>query len=154
MLQIDQLQLKNQNLSGFDDAEGKGEKYLYSGTLQFSPSYARQLNILVQPVQLFITGYTPKIPNASSVASSLKNLIPAMLPIDKKDLHIWTDPTTTFYGGVLSMFSTTALFNRIANSLALTQGFVNTTAAVGDWLSGKETTKIDFIVAVMPKGSM
>ncbi|HOK79968.1 MAG TPA: hypothetical protein PK303_06640 [bacterium] len=149
-----EVRMDTTNIVGFDDVEGKGESYLYSRALEFSPSYARQLNILVQPVQLFITGYTPRVPNASSVANALKNLIPAMLPIDKKDLHIWTAPTTTFYGGVLSMFSTTALLNRIANSLALTQGFVNTTAAVGDWLTGKGTAKIDFIVAVMPKGSM
>ncbi|HOK56143.1 MAG TPA: hypothetical protein PLF90_02270, partial [bacterium] len=149
-----EVRMDTTNIAGFDDVEGKGERYLYSSVLEFLPSYARQLNILVQPVQLFITGYTPKVPNASSVANALKNLIPAMLPIDKKDLHIWTAPTTTFYGGVLSMFSTTALLNRIANSLALTQGFVNTTAAVGDWLTGKGTAKIDFIVAVMPKGSM
>jgi len=142
------------NISGFDDAAGKAEKVLFGGTLSFAPSYARQLNILVQPVQLFITGYTRKIPDASSVASALKNLIPAMLPIDRKDLHIWTAPVTTFYGGIFSMFSTTALLNRIANELALGQGLVNTTASVGDWLSGRETAMIDFIVAVMPKGSM
>ncbi|MCM8759132.1 MAG: hypothetical protein NC906_05105, partial [Candidatus Omnitrophica bacterium] len=140
------------NISGFDDAQGKGEKVLLNIDLTFSSAYKRQLNILVQPVQLFITGYTRKIPNGSAVANSLKNLIPAMFPIDQSQLHIWTAPVTTFYGGILSMFSTTALLNRIANYLALGQGTVNTTAAIGDWLSGDETARIDFIIAVMPKG--
>ncbi len=141
-------------IKGFDDATGKGEKSIFSTNLTFAPSYSRQLNILVQPVQLYIPGYTKSAPDGKAIEESLRKLIPAMLPISKQDLFIWTAPPTTFYGGLLSIVSTTALLNRIANSLAATQGFINTTAKVGDWLSGKETAKIDFVVAVLPKGVM
>jgi len=140
------------NINGFDEAEGKGERMILSTNLQFSNTYGRQLNIVVQPVQLFITGYTTKMPNGTAVANSLKKLIPAMLPISKDDVHIITAPVTTFYGGILSMFSTTMLLNRIANYLATGQGFINTTASIGDWLTGKETARVDFVVAVLPNG--
>ena len=146
------IMMDTTNIIGFDEAQGKGEGIILDTFLQFKNSYGRQLNIVVQPVQLFITGYTTKMPNGTTVASSLKKVIPAMLPISQDDLHIWTVPVTTFYGGILSMFSTTALLNRIANYLATGQGFINTTASIGDWLTGKETARVDFVVAVLPEG--
>jgi len=146
------IMMDTTNINGFDEAQGKGERIILDTFLQFKDSYGRQLNIVVQPVQLFITGYTTKMPNATAVANSLKKLIPAMLPISQDDLHIISAPVTTFYGGILSMFSTTALLNRIANYLATAQGFINTTASIGDWVSGKETARVDFVVAVLPNG--
>ncbi|MCM8805517.1 MAG: choice-of-anchor D domain-containing protein [Candidatus Omnitrophica bacterium] len=146
------IMMDTTNINGFDEAQGKGERIILDTFLQFKDSYGRQLNIVVQPVQLFITGYTTKMPNATAVVNSLKKLIPAMLPISQDDLHIISAPVTTFYGGILSMFSTTALLNRIANYLATAQGFINTTASIGDWVSGKETARVDFVVAVLPNG--
>jgi len=150
------VKMDTTGIQGFDEVpeNEKGEKEILSMNLTFAPQYGRQLNILIQPVQLYIKGYSRSAPDGKSVEESLRKLIPAMLPISKQDLHIWTAPPTTFYGGLLSMLSTTALLNRIANSLSVEQGFINTTAAVGGWLSGKETAKIDFVVAVLPKGTM
>ncbi|MDD5435629.1 MAG: hypothetical protein PH343_09405, partial [Nitrospira sp.] len=148
------VKMDTTDISGFEDAHGKGEVEILNLTLKFAPAYGRQLNILVQPVQLYISGYTRSAPDGKGVENALRKLIPAMLPISKEDIYIWTAPVTTFYGGALSMFSSTALLNRIANSLAVSQGFINTTAKVGGWLSGKETAKIDFIIAVLPKGVM
>jgi len=150
------VKMDTTGIQGFDEVpeNEKGEKEILNLNLTFAPQYGRQLNILIQPVQLYIKGYSRSAPDGKSVEESLRKLIPAMLPISKQDLHIWTAPPTTFYGGLLSMLSTTALLNRIANSLSVEQGFINTTAAVGGWLSGKETAKIDFVVAVLPKGAM
>ena len=149
-----QVTMDTTNIPGFEGATGKGESIILNENLNFSPEYGRQLNILVQPVQLYITGYTRKTPDGKSVENALKRLIPAMLPISSRQIHIWTVPPVTFYGGVLSMFSTTALLNRIANWISTTQGFINTTASIGDWLTGNETARIDFVIAVMPNGVM
>ena len=139
---------------GFDGVEGKGETKILGTYLQFENSYGRKLNILVQPVVLtgLLGGAITNVPAATRVVNSLKKLIPAMLPISKDDIHIWTSRPLKFYSGVLSIFgsnslSTVELLNRIATELALGKGFFNTVASISS-----SPINIDFVVAVLPHG--
>ncbi len=109
--------------------------------LYFQAGPPRKLQVLVIPVQL-PTG----IGNTGPTIGAIETLLPAMTPIARDQIQV-REGLVLNHG---SYWTTTGLLNELATGLAARQAFLNSYAAIYH----RPADVTDFIVAVMPAGSM
>lgn len=117
------------------------------------PEPDRKLNIVVQPIRLYLYGFanTPA-PSATSMIHDLANMMPAMFPISENDIDfVAASPIT--HTGVLSNFAWIGTYSLIGG-LTARLGSVRTFMNVASWVGDRPDTQIDFVVGVVPPNGL
>lgn len=112
------------------------------GTLYFQAPPARELRIAVIPIQL-----PSGAAKAGPVAAVLESALPAMFPIPANRVNVRLLPPLVHK---TTHWTTTGLLNSLSTQLAGRRAFLNAYAAK----YGESQDVTDFIVAVMPHGSI
>jgi hypothetical protein len=118
-----------------------------------APEPERRLNIIVQPVRLYLYGFTETpAPAASAFIQDLSNYMPAMFPLSESDIHFVSAAPIT-YTGVISNFAWIGTYSLISG-LAGFLGSTRTLWNVASWASDLPGTQIDFVVGLVPHNGL
>lgn len=150
--------LDTTKLTGYDaDDDGKDDpgytyRILPPQRLSFASPYGRQLNVVVQPIQLCIGPseivfggvYTP---NGDGFMRHLDDLFPAMLPIRKEDIYLVVAKPYSYW----SMVADPSVFCfQLVVEMAAGRRLIDTCSRI----SGRPDMNVDFVVGVLEHGSM
>ncbi len=137
-----QVWLDTRGVTGYGGTGSLAQLSGLPGTLYFQPPPARELRIAVIPIQLPSGAAT-----AGPVAAVLESALPAMLPIPASRVNVRLLPPLVHK---TTHWTTTGLLNSLSTQLAVQRAFLNSYAA----RYGQPQDVTDFIVAVMPHGSI
>lgn len=142
--------LDTTQVQGYDTALGGGSvtEIATIGLAFDRTAVRRPLRFVVVPVELRVPFFPTGTPDAAAVAARLDTETPELFPIRDQD-HIVTIARPQRFYGIVSSVCTTCLLNWIGTELKLGEAFLNTTMLA----SGAESA-LDFVVAVLPGGSM
>lgn len=134
--------LDTRGVTGYGSTGSLAQLSGLPGALYFQPPPARELRIAVIPIQLPSGTAT-----AGPLAAVLESALPAMLPIPTNRVNVRLLPPLVHK---TTHWTTTGLLNSLSTQLAGRRAFLNSYAA----RYGQPQDVTDFIVAVMPHGSM
>lgn len=117
------------------------------------PAPERDLNIVVQPIRLYLYGFTgTPAPSATAMIQELSNLMPAMFPISDDEIHfVAASPIT--YTGVISNFAWIGTYS-LVSGLAALLGSSRTLMNVASWIGDRPDVRLDFVVGLVPHNGL
>lgn len=146
-MQVLNLEADMSGVTGYDTSPPLYPVYLgyieVPNPLSARVSARDRLRILVQPVHLNLWFYPKNTPNGGKFAREIEDIMAAMLPVRRDELDIVAAEPYEFYGA-FSLLHSSAMLTALASEMAIQQEMSKITAV--------ET--IDYVVAVLPDGSM
>lgn len=148
-----ELWADTRGVSGYNEPGAETRIWFTTTSRPLEPNPDRQLNVVIQPIKLYLWGFAGlPAPSAQDFARDLRDTMPPMLPIARKNIH-FIPAAPIPYTGVISNIKWIGSYSLAANLAALlgsTRAFWNATMFLGD----EEAAKLDFIVGVVPKNGL
>ncbi len=137
--------LDTTGVKGFDSMQKGKELIIDEPYIFFNQKKTRPLYLFVQPVNVVGQG-GPSTP-VSKIVSDIRNLISAMLPFDRANLHVWGTSKAVSYTPGAGISQGLSLY-----PLAMLNSAVRGLFSLCDWASGAQVTP-DFVISVFPGNS-